>query len=257
LTLDSSTHAPVVGVGEFPSFEGLLLHLGIPLVDEAPANAFALVESEAGLDLRPPGEADRQGIGATFPPDSRSPPDRARTPLSKAFGKKITSVFDITAGLGGDAYRLAVAGYRVRAWERHPAVFALLTSAWGTSVARGRIPAEIVERISFKWGDASEALDDLRGSTLGAYFDPMYPAPRRSSALPKRRIQVLRDLLSTDDEADPVELVVAARQRLSRVVVKRPHHAPPIVPDASFSVETKLVRFDVYLNPARMEATES
>lgn len=85
----------------------------------------------------------------------------------------------------------------------------------------------------------------------------MYPAPKRSSALPKRRLQVLRELLEAEDGSEPIELVMAARECLSRVVVKRPHHAPPLVPNASYAVETKLVRFDVYLNPARMEVEDS
>ena len=190
-----------------------------------------------------------------FPPDHETRVAGARSPLAKAFGKKITSVYDLTAGLGGDSYRLALAGYRVRAWERNPAVFALLSSGWRGSVAQGRVPAELAERVAFHWGDSTAALDEFRGSALGAYFDPMYPGPKRSSALPKRVVQVLRNLL--EGESEPIELVVAARERLSRVVVKRPHHAAPLVEGASFAIATKLVRFDVYLNPARMESADS
>ena len=42
------------------------------------------------------------------------------------------------------------------------------------------------------------------------------------------------------------------RARVARVVVKRPHHAEPIVPGPSHTIESKLVRFDVYVNPARL-----
>jgi 16S rRNA (guanine1516-N2)-methyltransferase len=258
-----------VAIGELPAFGGLLAYLGIPRfplepglelrqrLAQAPADAFVLIETEDGLELRPPGEATRVGIRARFPPDASIARSGARTPLAKAFGNKITTVFDLTAGLGGDAYRLAAAGYHVRAWERHPVVFALLTSGWGACVAKHRVPEEIVPRISFRWAEASEATRAFEGSDVGAYFDPMYPPPKRSSALPKRPLQVLRDLLRDDEGPEPVELVHSACERLPRVVVKRPHHAPPIVPDARFAVETKLVRFDVYLNPARMEAAES
>ena len=34
--------------------------------------------------------------------------------------------------------------------------------------------------------------------------------------------------------------------------MKRPHHASPLVPGPDFEIESKLVRFDVYVNPARM-----
>lgn len=242
-------------MGEFPAFAGLIEHLGIPFAVEEPKGAFVLVETVQGIELRPPDEVDRAGIRAIFPPDAHASMSGARTPLSKAFGNRITKVLDLTAGLGADAYRLAAAGYEVRAWERNPAVFALLTSGWGFGVSEGRVPTGTIERLSFRWGDAGEALTEFRGSSVGAYFDPMYPPPKRSSALPKRPLQVLRDLLI--DEEEPVELVAAARDRLPRVVVKRPHHAPPILPGVGFEVETKLVRFDVYLNPARMEATQS
>lgn len=245
----------VVAIGEFPAFSGLIEYLGIPIHEDASSEFFSLVETSDGLELRPPGEFDRGGIRATFPPDAAGSARGAATPLSKAFGKKISRVFDMTAGLGSDAYRLATAGYEVRAWERHPAVFALLSSGWGSGVAAGHVQREIAERLSFAWGPAEDIIPQLTGTNLGAYFDPMYPLPKRSSALPKRPLQVLRALLADDGES--VELVAAARERLSRVVVKRPHHAPPILSGVQFTVETKLVRFDVYTNPARMEASES
>jgi hypothetical protein len=43
-----------------------------------------------------------------------------------------------------------------------------------------------------------------------------------------------------------------ARAAAARVVLKRPHHAPALASGASFVVESKLVRFDVYLDPSRM-----
>ncbi|MEE8165439.1 MAG: class I SAM-dependent methyltransferase [Myxococcota bacterium] len=251
----STASARVVAAGAFQLFAELVDSLGIPRVEVAPVNAFFLIEVEAGLELRPPREPDRSGIRALFPPDQETRLASARSPLAKAFGKKITSVYDLTAGLGGDSYRLALAGYRVRAWERNPAVFALLSSGWRASVAEGRVPAELAERVAFHWGDSMAALEEFRGSALGAYFDPMYPPPKRSSALPKRPVQVLRELL--EGESEPIELVAAARERLSRVVVKRPRHAAPLVEGASFAIETKLVRFDVYLNPTRMESADS
>ena len=255
--MDSSSAEPArcVAFGEFPAFAGLVEHLGIPFVEEVPQGAFVLVESAQGIELRPPGEADRAGIRATFPPDSSASIQGARTPLSKAFGNKITTVFDLMAGLGGDAYRLAAAGYAVNACERDPAVFAVLISGWRVGVSEGRVPSDIIDRLSFRWAEAEESIADFRGGSLGAYFDPMYPFPRRSSALPKRPLQVLREWLNDRDE--PAEIVAAARDLLSRVVVKRPHHAPPILPGVGFEVQTKLVRFDVYLNPAQMEDTGS
>lgn len=245
-----SNSAEVVAIGDFPAYAGLLDHLGIERASAAASAAFLLLEDESGLELRPPFESDRRGIRAEFPPDKESQAIGARGPLAKAFGKRVHTILDGTAGLGGDAYRLAAAGYRVRAWERHPALFALASSGWGAAVAAGRIAPEIIARFSLQWGDAAEALAGFDGLDLGAYFDPMYPAPRKQSALPKRPLQVLRQLLDGDTLAP--ETVQAARARFSRVVVKRPHHAEPLIANPNFEVSTKLVRFDVYLNPERM-----
>ena len=85
---------------------------------------------------------------------------------------------------------------------------------------------------------------------VGVYLDPMYPPPRRSSALPKRALQVLRQLVG--DSSDAAELLAAARSRAARVVVKRPHRAPPLAPGTSHALASKLVRFDVYVNASRV-----
>lgn len=245
--------APVVAVLESARFEEWIAALGLPRVVQPPhADAFVLLEHAGALELRPPGELDRPGITAVFPPDAASGSGRApRLPLSKAFGSRIEQVLDATAGLGADAYRLAAAGHRVRACERHPAVYALLASAWAQACDAGQVPAAVAERLSFEWGEAATWIDSLDDLDQGVYLDPMYPAPRRRSALPRRAVQVLRALIGPPEDTLP--LLVAARARAARVVVKRPHHAPALMEDVGFSVESKLMRLDVYLNPARMK----
>jgi hypothetical protein len=255
LESESRTPPSVVAVGEFARFESILARVGLSREARVPEAAYALVETDSGLELRPPGEHERAGVRATFPPDRHDSASPRKSPLARAFGRKIHSVFDLTAGLGADAYRLAMAGYRVRARERHPVIYALAASAWQASCEAGRVPVEISERLEIEWGEGSGEVPGFEGGDVGAYLDPMYPVTGRQRALPKRALQVLRDLLEGDDE--PVELLGTARERLSRVVVKRPHHAPPLAPGVSYDLETKLVRFDVYLNPARMEAPTS
>jgi 16S rRNA (guanine1516-N2)-methyltransferase len=208
------------------------------------AAAFLLGASGGVLDLRPPGEHARPGVRAVFPPDRGG---AGPNPLVRAFGPRIVAVHDLTTGLGGDAYRLARAGYRVEGFERDPVVFALLESAW--RAARG-VPTEIAERLSFREGDGRLALEALDALDHGVYLDPMYPPPKRASAKPRRELQVLRSWLAPDTDTRPI--VETARARVARVVVKRPHHADPIVPGPSHTIESKLVRFDVYVNPARL-----
>ncbi len=204
-----------------------------------------MVEVEDRLELRPPGEEERRGIRAVFPPDAHA--GSGRSPLGRAFGKRILRILDPTAGLGADAYRLAAAGYRVRAVERHPALHALLVSGWAADRALGRVPSEIAERLEFVHAEGRDEITRIDSPDVGVYLDPMYPRWRRSKALPKRELQVLRRLLG--EETDAAELLDAARARAARVVVKRPRRAPPLRPDVDFVLSTKLVRLDVYTNP--------
>jgi len=225
-----------------------LRDLGIPLDPHPPPEAFVLVERDGALDLRPPGELDRPGIGAVFPPDRGRAPG-ARHPLVRAFGRDLDPIFDLTAGLGADAYRLAAAGHRVFASERHPAVYAVLATGWARDRDAGRVPREVAERLAFRWAEGADVVAGLEGEGIGVYVDPMYPPIGRGKALPRRELQVLRRLLGP--ARDATGLVEAARARVARVVVKRPHRAPPLVPGADFEIASKLVRFDVYLDPAR------
>lgn len=247
------SRAPVVARAG-SGFEELFARLGIPVVSDLPAPSFLLVGASGHLELRPPGEASRPGVRAHFPPDRLAPGRRAH-PLVRAFGKQSMHVLDLTAGLGADAYRLAEAGHRVRACERDPALFALLSTGWDEGRRSGRVPEAVAARLEFVHAEAAGLLasigDDCDG--VGVYLDPMYPPPRRASALPRRELQVLRRLLG--EAGDSADLLAAARARVVRVVVKRPHHAPPLASGASFVVESKLVRFDVYLDPRRMGTT--
>ena len=237
--------------------QALISRLGFETAGVASESAFLIGEYESALDLRPPGEHGRRGVQAHFPPDktsaNRSQGRGPRNPLVRAFGNRIEAILDLTAGFGGDAYRLAEAGHRVRAFERHPAVYAILASGWERALRDGAIPTAIADRLSFHYGDGGAEIESLVGPKLGVYVDPMYPTPRRRSAKPRRELQVLRLLLGQQNDA--ADLVERAREKAARVVVKRPHHAESLVPGASFEIETKLVRFDVYVNPAHMEAT--
>jgi 16S rRNA (guanine1516-N2)-methyltransferase len=143
----------------------------------------------------------------------------------------------------------------VLACERDPVVFALLASGWRAARRAGRVSEDVAERLVVRCLDAATVLDGLDEDDVAVYVDPMYPPPKRASAKPRRELQVLRALLGHavgEGLTQAAELVERARPRAARVVVKRPHHAAPLVPGPSFEIESKLVRFDVYVNPARM-----
>jgi len=263
------THSAIenhrVVAGPTVRFESLLATLGITCEGEKSGSAssdfglsqevFTLVEAEGRLELRPPGEAENSGISAHFPPD-RFVGKGSKSILVRAFGKKANVIFDLTAGLGGDAYRLARSGHQVFASERDPAIYALLISGWQRDRELGNVDLEVSKRLEFSQEEGARVLDQIDQADIGVYLDPMYPRPRRHKALPKRELQVLRQLLG-DDEDDAAVLLELARLRAARVVVKRPHRAPPLLPDVSFALSTKLVRLDVYVNPDLMQAASS
>ena len=224
---------------------------------EAPGpDAFRLGHADGVFDLRPPDAPDRLGIRAVLPPDA--PRGGGRNPLLRAIGPKIEHVIDATAGLGGDACRIAQSGLPVVACERDPVVFALLSSGFAAACACGALDAATAARMTLVHADGLEAIEGIDALDVAVYVDPMYPPPRRASAKPRRALQVLRAWLGHGAGRalhEASTLVERARARAARVVVKRPHHAASLVGTPDFVIESKLVRFDVYANPARMRST--
>ena len=77
------------------------------------------------------------------------------------------------------------------------------------------------------------------------YLDPMYPASNKS-ALNKKSMRILRQLVGNDDDAATL-LDISLLRAKYRVVVKRPRHATTLneqEPDIVY--RGKSSRFDVY-----------
>ena len=189
-------------------------------------------------------------------------------------------VADWTAGWGQDAWLLARAGAaRVHMIEQDPVVAALLEDA----LRRLQVLAECAESgpptsslsgtttatrlwncLSLECGDAVDIAQRTTATTndVGVvpdivYLDPMFPA-RKKSASVKKSMQVLHSLLGSQevDEAvlreDQAALLWNAHSiARTRVVVKRPIHAPLLVPakelQPSYSVTGSINRWDVYV----------
>jgi 16S rRNA (guanine1516-N2)-methyltransferase len=74
----------------------------------------------------------------------------------------------------------------------------------------------------------------------------MFPPKRKKSALAKKSIIVLRDLVG--DDMDKGQLFATAfKVARKRVVVKSPDYAEPLGGKPNESFHGKLVRYDVYL----------
>ena len=75
------------------------------------------------------------------------------------------------------------------------------------------------------------------------YIDPMHPL-RQKSALVKKDMQALQQLIGADEDAYELIQLAIARAR-QRVVVKWPQHLQPLLPP-TLNICGKTVRFDVY-----------
>ena len=160
--------------------------------------------------------------------------------LLKAIGAKPgLQVSDWTAGLGTDSLLLASAGCEVTLYERSPVLWLLLSQA--LQGARGDPElSSVVARMSLIKGDAGQ---HKRASPDVIYLDPMFPT-RKKAAQVNGHMQYLQQFLGEDRDAD--KLVQLAKQAgAKRVVVKRPSSAPQ--DDATFTLEAKANRFDVYV----------
>lgn len=157
-------------------------------------------------------------------------------------------VVDATAGLGQDSYVLALLGAHVICIERSPVVATLLLDA-----VRRAQEAHLrgANRMTVVHADALDFMEQRRaeGGCDVVYLDPMYPGREEQSALSKKSLRILRDMVGNDSDADKL-LEPALRLAHKRVVVKRPKGAdflagkPP-----SWQLKGSSSRFDIYLLP--------
>lgn len=212
--------------------------------------AYWLEESDGAFDLVLNSPSGELRVKVDFPSHLMTEGGRrelASQPLIRAIGRRHRFVVDATAGMGQDSIAMAVFGYQVIGFERSEVVFSLLKAGLERFNSDPKLKKIIGDRLAFVQGDAIRGMAKLESRPDVVYLDPMYPPRRKKSALAKKEMQVLRALVG--DDLDAQQLFEAARNIASeRVVVKRPVYAEPIVAEPSMSYESKLVRFDVYLN---------
>ena len=219
--------------------KSLLHELGLAEVDEPrPENVDLLVVWDGcvmGLkDLREP-RARCLSVGPRGTIRRRA----KRGLLARAVGPRSRYVVDATAGWGGDTLLLYAMGYQVTAIERHPLLAALLRDGIRRLPRTDLTPPKVIA------GDARSIMNKLDQTPDCVFIDPMFPPKRKATALARRELRLLRELVG--DEEDAEELLQAGLAVSRRVVVKRPDHAGHLLrrPDTVFA--GKLVRYDVYL----------
>jgi 16S rRNA (guanine1516-N2)-methyltransferase len=170
--------------------------------------------------------------------------------LAKAIGIKANyhpSVIDATAGLGRDAFMLACWGCKVIMLERSPTIAALLQDG----LTRALADVELAKKLALTLinTDAQHYFSQLKPENFpdAIYLDPMHP-PRVKSALVKKEMRIIRDVVGEEKDADNL-LVTALKYARRRVVVKRPRLAAPLANlNPNYSITGKQQRFDVYLS---------
>jgi 16S rRNA (guanine1516-N2)-methyltransferase len=223
--------------------------LGLPLAaaDEARKAGLRLAVTDARLELASRGMKSGAGAAVDFSAiDTR--PGRGvskRHPLARAVGRDAHSVLDATAGMGQDAFLLACIGFRVTAVECSLVIAALLEDGLRRAELDERLRRAIGGRLRIIAADAREVIRTLTEPPDAIYIDPMFPPKRRESALPRKEIQLIRRLAGNDPDAGEL-LSAALESGAKRVVVKRPHHAQPLGATPDASIESKLVRYDLY-----------
>lgn len=197
--------------------------------------------------------------------------NRSQQPLARALGihklcaaeRSEWRILDGTAGAGADGWQLAAAGASVTLVEYHPILWTLLQAAIQAASETDSDPAtrDIATRIVALNERVESVLDKpVKSDKIAAnavYLDPMYPS-RRSRAAVKKPMQFIQGLVGRGP--DPVEVLrhclnTLGRSTLTRVVVKRPSEASPLITQSDWhgqlvAINAGAVRFDVYLLPS-------
>lgn len=157
----------------------------------------------------------------------------------------VSKVVDATAGLGRDAFLMASMGAQVTLIERSPDIHARLADAMARAAAEGGDYAETIARMTLLHGNSIELLPTLAPDVV--LVDPMHP-PRHNSALVKKEMRILRDIVGVD--ADQIELMqIALACAKKRVVLKWPQYADPMpgLRPPSHQIIGKNTRYDVFM----------
>ncbi|MDO8941122.1 MAG: class I SAM-dependent methyltransferase [Methylicorpusculum sp.] len=242
------------GQGDLAIYQQLAERLLVPLRSTAtpgfdPHELFFLSWREGSLKL-----IDRQLLrkgGMTVeieprPGEQRSWPAPKTGALAQAIGRKTKTVIDATTGWGQDSLHIFRMGYELRCIERSPVMLELLADAFTRLTQLDWVSRLKLEPPELIPGNAIAVLSELEQAPDCIYLDPMFPPKRKKSALAKKSMTVLRDLLGDDEDKDQL-FAAAMKATAKKVVVKSPDDVEPLggAPHESFS--GKLLRYDVYL----------
>jgi 16S rRNA (guanine1516-N2)-methyltransferase len=240
------------GSGDIEPFLKLAERLAVPLYQSTSvqvAEAFLLCWRDGALKLLDREMFRQGGLSVDINPrfgEQRSYPAPKQGPLAQALGRKTKTVIDATTGWAQDSLHIFRMGYEVCCIERSPVMAELLKDGFRRLAQQDWMINRNIEPPSLLTGNAIEVLTSLVDTPDCIYLDPMFPPKRKKSALAKKSMMVLRDLLG--DDLDKELLFQAAMKAAGkRVVVKSPDYAEPLGGKPTESFQGKLLRYDVYL----------
>ena len=239
------------GQGDSLPFQQLAERLEVPLYqavnDECP-ESFFLSWRDGCLKLLDKELLKKGGLVVDIEPrngEQRSWPAPKDGALAHALGRKTRTVIDATTGWGQDSLHIFRMGYEVLCIERSPVMAELLRDGFKRLVELEWMQKLNLQSPRLLIGNAIELLATLDAPPDCIYLDPMFPPKRKKSALPKKSMMVLRDLLG--DDQDKEQLFAAALMAAGkRIVVKSPDYAEPLGGKPNESFHGKLLRYDVY-----------
>jgi 16S rRNA (guanine1516-N2)-methyltransferase len=156
-------------------------------------------------------------------------------------GKLNHRILDLNGGLARDAFVLACLGAKLTVIERNPILYILVKNGLERALQQ---PEFQDLDIKLQHADSLEVLS-RKITTDVIYLDPMYPK-RKKSALVKKEMRIIRDLVGDDPDSGKL-LKVALNTDCQKVVVKRPIHAEHLDEmKPQLTLKGKSSRFDIY-----------
>jgi 16S rRNA (guanine1516-N2)-methyltransferase len=239
------------GHGDISKFEALAQRLNVPLRESREQNpeAFFLTWRDDELKLLDKELLKKGGLSVDILPrngEQRSYPAPKEGAFAQAIGRKTKTVIDATTGWAQDSLYLFRMGYDVTCIERSPMMAELLTDGFARLAQESWVQKLALLPPILLQGNAIELLKNLEFTPDCIYVDPMFPPKRKKSALSKKTMTILQEVVGED--LDKTELFEAAFSATGkRVVVKSPDYAKPLGGKPSESFGSKLLRYDVYL----------